>query len=311
MNERIRVVLGHPGGTLKAKVIWSEHLGVWMHYGTIPEKRYWHAFGVGRPDRASPVSIDCEINFPVEGIDRRIGGALARDGEGRVCVVHRGKIGGGKKGIGKSVFEEHYRGVWAPMEDGDTVSTVVIIGFLENPRFARQVTHFVRKVNRIKHHVSLRSSQLEIGFDERSFREEFVGERFPGMKYDVSGLCDYPLIVQDLRTLFEKKRYRVGNDHEREFFIASEDGTIKVLFRVITDTSPEQVRAGVAHLFLAAATLSEKPKMVLITPGALSEDMVAKLKKLGIAFLTYTWHGEQAVFPDLPSLVCEWERGVT
>ena len=134
-EETIPVKLGHPGASEKAKVAWSETLGIWSFSRKIG--------GAG-------IAITCEINFPLCGIDRRTGGAFAQDRAGKVFVVHRGKLGGGRRGIGKSLFETSYRGVWEVMEDGGQETPVALIGVLHSPRFARQIALFVRKIARIK-----------------------------------------------------------------------------------------------------------------------------------------------------------------
>jgi hypothetical protein len=91
------VRIGHMGESFEGKVFCATNLGIWF----IPRKqtgnRYWNAFGVGRPSRDAHVFSTCEINFPLQGLDRRIGGAFARDEAGKIFVVHRGKIGGGKR----------------------------------------------------------------------------------------------------------------------------------------------------------------------------------------------------------------------
>src|SRR5512133_326471 len=150
ISEVIPVELGHPGASVRAKVGFSEQLGIWIFSRKIADHRYWNAFGIGRPEGGSRTAITCEINFPLCGIDRRTGGAFAEDGAGRLFVVHRGKLGGGRKGIGKGLFENHYRGVWEVLEDGGEETTVALIGVLRSPRFARQISQFVIKIARIK-----------------------------------------------------------------------------------------------------------------------------------------------------------------
>jgi len=91
------VKVGHQGASFKAKVAWSNRLGIWMVSPKNGEKRFWHIFGIGKPIAASHIPIACEINFPASGIDRKIGAAFACDHAGGIYVIHRGKIGGGRK----------------------------------------------------------------------------------------------------------------------------------------------------------------------------------------------------------------------
>jgi hypothetical protein len=303
IDEKIPVTLGHPGGTVKAKVSWSENLGIWMFHEKISESRFWHAFGTGKPSGSSPIPITCEINFPIHGIDRRIGGALAADRDGRIFVIHRGIIGGGKKGVGKSLFEDHYRGVWAIMEDGPVETTVALIGVLNSPRFVRQVTQFVRKIDKIKNVFSSRSSQLEITFEELRFREEFIGAKHTHPETDPGFRCDRGLIVKDLHDVLVRRGFKAANDLERDLFIANKKREITTVFQVLTDASVHSIQAGVANLLLANTDLPEKPQLILTLPEATDLSLEAKLKKLGIDILVYEWQKDQAAFPKLDAII--------
>ncbi|MDD5711194.1 MAG: hypothetical protein PHY31_00385, partial [Smithellaceae bacterium] len=214
-DEKIPVKIGHPGANFAAKIFYSMELGLWM-YSRAEEGFFWNAFGTGRPREGASLSITCEINFPTRGIDRKIGGGLAKDGKGRIYVVHRGKIGGGKKGVGKALFEKHYRGVWAVMEDGDAETPVALIGALSTPRFIRQLVSFVRKVDRIKGLSAPASPQLEIGFEEGSFSEEFTGMRYCELERDLERESDYVLVVSDLASSLTRRGLRVRNDSVRD-----------------------------------------------------------------------------------------------
>ncbi|HVO66947.1 MAG TPA: hypothetical protein VMT12_10725 [Syntrophales bacterium] len=304
INEKIAVNLGHPGATVKAKVSWSDSLGIWMLHEKISDSRYWHAFGAGKPTGASHIPITCEINFPARGIDRRIGGAMAADRGGRVYVVHRGKIGGGKKGVGKSLFEDHYRGVWTTMEDGPVDTTVALIGILNSPRFVRQVTQFVRKIDTIKNLYSSPSSQLEITFDELCFREELIGASHAQPELDPRFVCDHGLIVKDLYDVLSRRGLKIGNNLEHDLLIANAKGDITIVFRVITDALPESIQSGAGQLLLASTDLQGRPRLILTIPEFIDEILKAKLKKLGIDVLVYEWQRDKAVFPNLPVLIC-------
>lgn len=304
IDEKIPVNLGHPGGTVKAKVSWSNTLGIWVFQEKISDSRYWHAFGTGKPSRSSHIPTTCEINFPMSGIDRRIGGALAEDRHGRIFVVHRGKIGGGKRGIGKSLFEDHYRGVWTIMEDGTFESTVALIGVLTSSRFVRQVTQFVRKINRMKDQ-TYQSSQLEITFDELQFREELIGAAFDTAEasLNLTDACDHGLVVLDLSTALNKSGFKVANDRTRDLFTVNKKGRITYVFQIVTDVSATSIKCATAHLLLNNIELSERPRLILTVPESINEDFNVKLKKLGIEILVYQWQGAQAVSPDLSALL--------
>ena len=133
----------------------------------------------------------------VRGIDGEWA-AWQRNGDSGIIVIHRGMLGGGKKGVGKSFFADHYRGVWTMMGDGPLETPVALIGLLNSSLFVRQVTQFIRKIDMIKNSFSSRSSQLEMTFEELSFREDQIGKSHIHPIIDPGFACDHGLIIKGL-----------------------------------------------------------------------------------------------------------------
>ncbi len=302
-EETIPVKLGHPGASEKAKVAWSETLGIWCFSRKIAGSRYWNAFGVGRPEGGAGIAITCEINFPLCGIDRRTGGAFAQDRAGRVFVVHRGKLGGGRKGIGKSLFENSYRGVWEMMDDGGEETPVALIGVLHSPRFARQIAQFVRKIARIKESAAARSSQAELTFDEFSIHEDLIGARYRDEERETGAECDHGLIVRDLADALQESGLRTGNDAHRDLMAMNREGRIRAVFQIRTEMTLPDIHAGATQLLLNGLSLPGNPLLILILPRAPETALREKLKRLNIDILTYDWRGERALFPGLDTLL--------
>jgi hypothetical protein len=302
-DEVIPVELGHPGASVRAKVAWSKRLGIWSFSRKIADHRYWHAFGVGRPEGGARIPITCEINFPLCGIDRRTGGAFAEDGSGQVFVVHRGKLGGGRKGVGKGLFENHYRGVWEVMDDGGEESSIAVIGVLNSPRFARQIAQFVRKIARIKETAAARSAQAEFRFDELSLREELIGERFREQERETGAECDHGLIVRDLAEALRERNLRTGNDGCRDLMVMNREDRIRAVFQVRTEMALAGIHAGATQLLLNGLSLPQDPLLLLVLPRAPEEPLREKLKRLNIDLLIYGWEGDRAVFPGLADIL--------
>jgi hypothetical protein len=303
VDEKIPVKLGHPGANMKATVAWSEKLGIWFFSRKIAGGRYWHAFGVGRPEGGAGVAITCEINFPLCGIDRRTGGAFAQDREGGIYVVHRGKLGGGRKGVGKSLFENRYRGVWEIIDDGGEETAVAVIGVLGSPRFARQIAQFVRKIARIKEAAVIRSPQAELGFDESTMREELIGDRYCELERRAGAECDRGLVIRDLCDALKRKGLRARNDGERDLMAVNREGRILAVFHVRTETFLTGLRDGAAQLMLSVLDVPDRPMKVLVLPRTPDNLLQDKLKEMNISLLTFAWEGDRAVFPGLNDLL--------
>jgi len=104
LPETVDLTFGFLGETLRKFVHTNGDL--WYYSGVAPRpspNRYWNAFGF--LSSKQPSSIVVEVNFPFQGVNRRIAGVLAWDDVNAIVkVLHRGGIGGGRKGIGKRAF---------------------------------------------------------------------------------------------------------------------------------------------------------------------------------------------------------------
>jgi len=147
-NRQIPVKLGYKGGYEECVIRWSPLLGLWFNSGRIVENRYWNPFGLSEvaPRENSMLPIVCEINPPVEGLNKQTQGAFMRDENGHIWLLHRGKIGGGKPGIGRKLFFENYQGETMEI----ACEKFAVIGDIDSSDFVDQVTNFVREVERIK-----------------------------------------------------------------------------------------------------------------------------------------------------------------
>jgi len=298
VTGRIAVRIGHPGESVRARVFWAEGPGLWFHAGAVAGERYLHAFGVGRPSDGGAVSSTIEINIPVSGLDRKIGGAFARDDGGRVFLVHRGRIGG-RRGVGKSLFESHYRGVWSEVEEGDARSAVVVIGGLQSPRFVRQLALFVRKVEAVKGREAEDDPQSRILFEDDRFREECIGGRdVPGGR-DHAAECDRDLCVSDLAYRLRTLGARIGQDPSGELFVRDASGGVAALIEVAAATGAPSLERAVGRLMLRGASLPRQPRRWLVAPGEPGSALAARLAALGIRVIPFGWEDGQAVFTGL------------
>lgn len=305
VDEAIKVKLGHQGAGFPAKVLWSKELGIWKFSQTIKEVRYWNAFGIGKPGTSSVLSIASEINFPWDQIDRKTGGAFAEDAWGNVFVIHRGKIGGGRKGVGKSLFEQNYRGVWSFMEDGDSISQVAVIGDLASSRFALQAAQFVKKIEIMKLSAA-ESTQTEMDFSEITFREDLIGSTTPLSEDEIISACDHDLVVSELAALLQRQKIKIGNDTESELFAVDPDeNRISHIFEIVTDTKEKNMLAAAAKLILQTSAAAVNPFPVLVLPEDKINSYAQELQRINIFVIGFHWQEEKVVFLGLEKIKFE------
>jgi hypothetical protein len=149
MRERQQKI-GFHGGSDIYTIYWSPSLKLWALFQEL-DNRYWNAFGTSRPNFEKAIQITVEVNPPRTGVNRRMGGAFARDPKsGDLYFVHRGRIGGGHEGIGANLFWSRFRGGVPMCEPGESNSKVVVVGKVGDPSFPRDLAGFVHEVGRIK-----------------------------------------------------------------------------------------------------------------------------------------------------------------
>lgn len=301
-TEAIPVRLGHPGASEKAKVLWAESLGLWFYSRKVADGRFWNAFGLGQPESGATVSIACEINVPLAGIDRRVGGAFAVDPIGQVFVVHRGKLGGGRIGVGKRLFADRYRGVWETMDDGGQRTPVAVVGSVSSFRLARQVAQFVRKVARLKGFAAPGPFQGELGLEELAVREELIGERYCDQERDTDAQCDHGLVVADLAAALRSRGFRAGNDGHRDLLVLDRQDRVRAVVQVLPDRTPGALLAAATRLLLNGLSLPGNPLLILALPRPPEAALREKFQRLRIDLLTYAWQGDRARFPGLDDL---------
>jgi hypothetical protein len=148
-DEKMTTIIGHRGGSYEYEVYYSRRLDIWFAFDDLPT-RYWNAFGIGRPGRRAQIVV--EINIPVEGRNRRIGGVFIRDDRG-VWLGHRGTIGGGSRGVGYKTFWEHYKGEVVHVPDDGELVPIAHIDYINSPNLPEKIKQFIFEVKRIKEHI--------------------------------------------------------------------------------------------------------------------------------------------------------------
>ena len=148
--------VGYRGGFVDTEVTWDRAVQMWSLLelrDDLVEGRFWCCFGIDDPRSIASLNIVVEINPRHEGTDLVVGGAFAKDESGAVHLCHNGKMGGGRKGVGKSAFFRHYSGSLEKMLYKDRLVDVVDLGPITSPMLRRRVARFVREVARIKQSV--------------------------------------------------------------------------------------------------------------------------------------------------------------
>lgn len=284
-------------------VHYSDVLNIWWVFGeAYTANRYWNAFGIGKPKAESNVSITCEINYPYEGLNLRIAGLLVKDENNSIILTHSGKIGGGKKNVGKSLFHNNYTGEYIDVGIRNEVKQYALIAAFNSSRFAYQVANFVSEIERIKNYDQTIKGISQIRGVKDTFNEEFSGKKKIN-KSESEHKCDHGLVVNSLKSILANKKYTLANDVNRDLYILESKNRIKIVFEFKTDLMSQSIYKAVGQLLLNNIVLPNDPKKVLVVPVGINNKIKSALEKLGIKVLEFSWENGTPKFIDLLSIL--------
>lgn len=264
-------------------------------------KRFWNAFGIFRPDRAAQ-NITVEINIPLETNQERAAGFVAEDPlTGGIYLMHSGKIGGGRRGIGKSAFL-----AWSKSElvevatgDGETRSGL-IIGNIDDVDLAGRIWRFVQLVAAFKHaaisgDLDSAEFQAQVAAFEQ-YRQEFSGRK-RGKRS--AGSIDYISyhgdVVQALyaeRSIKVRNSEAIGNNGLIDLFV-SDGGKLVELYEVKTSTERQALYTAIGQLITHGT--GSTPKRFIVVPAgeAIPADFIAALDEHEITVRRFELTGQK------------------
>ena len=133
--------IGFPGGNFDRTIYSAGDKKLWCAFSYEPKEyavaRYWNGFGIYNTDRPAQ-TIVVEINIPTNSNSAVVAGFFAEDSEtGDIFLMHSGRIGGGRAGIGKAAFLvwSKTKRVDVTSEDG-SIRSGIAVGKLNDPDLA-------------------------------------------------------------------------------------------------------------------------------------------------------------------------------
>lgn len=190
-SKPVRHMVGFPSGSGLAKVwVLRRHAFFFCQFvqGDL-ENRCWNGFGLVMPEDARILPLVVEINVPWEGVNRAIGGVFLQGPRGEVYVGHRGKIGGGRKGVGKTAFWERYHQQAQPVLDDDSV---IVLGKVGSPKLPADLAAFIRTVNEIKREATGSADGVGDSDDlDLDFAPEFEGTKSVEVSKRIEAQCHF------------------------------------------------------------------------------------------------------------------------
>jgi hypothetical protein len=297
-SKKFKRNVGWPGEHGEYTLHWHEDAGFWVVFGLEELAQYWCAYGTMDPNSHNSVEITCEINPPTEGIDRRCAGIFLKDSGSGLYLAHSGKVGGGRKGIGKTNFLEEYSGSLEEIEWPDGVTAeVVLLGKIGGKSFVNNLAVYIRAVEAFKANATGQTpAPITKKNPDLAFSPEFEG---PKKKYKLTSAiesqCDHGTVVNTLHDEIASMGIIACSNRNMDLFLADGNSNITHLFEVKTDQTTTSLYQAVGQVMLHGALEKSDPQRILVLPGELSTDTASRLKRLGIKVLRYDWNKEESI----------------
>lgn len=287
-------------GNDKEMITWHSRVGMWslltLNKGS---KRFWCCFGIQNPKDVESLDIAVEVNPRLKGTDLRVGGAFTKDARGVVHLCHNGKIGGGKPGVGKMAFFDHYRGEIMEMSYKGRLVDVADLGPIDSRRLPGRLAWFAQEVARIKRLIDTESGSSD---DSPPRSGVTVAKKIPGFVPEFSGVrqrygargviearVDHGPVVEALAASLESLGYVPRNDRARDLFTLDKGNRVEVLFEVKTDITTTSIYTAVGQLLLNGGAGNDGLRMILVVPGMPEPKTREVLGLIGVGVLSYKW----------------------
>jgi len=285
----IDAYIGHKGSDNNNfyPLTYSKELNIWWTLNKLYD-RYWNAFGIGEPKNNKNVSMICGINYPLSDLNFRFAGLFVKN-KSEYILTHSGKIGGGKEKIGKNLFLNNYINEYVQVDIKGKIKNYAAIGFMSSSRFAKQVSNFVKEIDRIKKINPFNNTYNFISGIKTDFTDEYFGTKGVKKVLTSETICDHGLVVNKLKEYFSEKGLKVANDINRDLYILNNDNSLNIVFEFKTDLTSQSIYTAVGQLLLNSTLIPYHVKKIIVIPEGLNQRIKDSLIKLKIYTLEYKW----------------------
>lgn len=274
----------------KIKVSYSTEFEFWWgNSKDQDDNRFWNPFGIKKPRENSLVAGSCQMNYSSEGINKNVGGLLAKDAKGKFYLLHSGNVGGGQRGVGKNAFKDYYTGNSISVQVGVEEAEYFVVTHFDSARFHLNILDFVNTVYNFKAHVkTLKANKKPLKPKNPLKDGEYLGIK----TYDlpdktITASNHHAVITNQLISDLRGKKFKVERDQFRDAYTVNDKGIIDRVFEVKSSLSRQCLYTAIGQLALHSLIYDSKKYFVI--DQNISPQLIIDLKKIGIQCITYKW----------------------
>ena len=286
--------VGFPGGNVDIQLYSVGPGELWAAFGGASKNavpRYWTPFGVYQPDKSAQ-SITVEINVALDSNTAQVAGFFAQDDEtGDIFLMHSGKVGGGRPGIGKSAFLVWSKSKLVEVSTGDSgFRSGIVVGKINDAKLADRIWTFVKTVHSFKEQAA--TGALDTPTFKRQVEEfDRYSKEFSGRKRGSrSGRFEYLTYHGDIvQKLYDERTSRLAanegvfNSSLIDLFV-KRNGVLSEVYEVKTAVGRQTLYTAIGQLVTHAANGERNVAKVLVLPAAenIPNDLGRAISHLGI-----------------------------
>lgn len=296
--------IGYPGGNFDRLLYLAKgKIDLWFaysrpdHSSKIP--RYGNAFGVFEAN-AKAQTISVEINIPANNATEQVAGFFAQDENGAVHLLHSGKIGGGRPGIGKLSFLAYAGQKLVPVIDSEGgVRHGLLICTVTSSHAWQDTRRFIMEVHRFKNAVASGKSFRSAAFKKRMtaiqrYRREFSGKKAYGRGNPVEYVTDHGDVVHKL-FLETKARARKGDKVMNSGLIdlcVMRAGKLRAIYEVKTGIGRQALYTSIGQLLTHSVGNKVLKYLVIPEHETLPADIRRAVERFKIAIKQFQLRGQ-------------------
>lgn len=288
--------IGHPGGTTyDASIYTNEEYWFWSsdYKKDTPNPRKLNWFGLFSEN--SGLDITVEINTPYTGTNGQVSGFFARNTEnGNIYLLHSGRVGGGKKGVGKSSFLAWSNHSLVPVTNSKgIIRNGIVVMPVTGSGATRSAVRFIDTIVRFKE--AVRAGETETPEFKEKLRkfEDYYSEPSGRKKGNRGSKIDYFSRhgdVVDALHCWRKgngmpKKSRIVKNVQIDLGVESNNALTEV-YEVKTSSKRTDVYTAIGQLMVHANTDCEK-YIVLPSSSDLPTDISSALRRLNIQLIKF------------------------
>jgi hypothetical protein len=296
-TRKVAKGIGYPGGSRSNVHVFTDGKH-WYWPSTAdptdsnPRRLNW--FGLFKENTGLGITV--EINTPYEGRNDKIAGFFARDMKtDAVYLMHSGRVGGGRKGVGKTEFLK-WRGelVEDVVDNAGDIRKGVLVMPVEGVAASRSAIRYIDAIARFKKAVG--NGELNTPAFRRQSKHwrDFYSEGSGRRKGIRSKVIDYLSrhgeVVDELRDWRTNAGLRKGERIVKSVFV---DMGVEIagkrieVFEVKTSTDRSDVYAAIGQLLVHGGAANCRRVIVLPKTGHVASDLLEALRRVGIEVLRF------------------------